>query len=122
MTDDDGTLDTESCESLSEQISLSGGRPHGAPRPIAIPKTWAVKRENVTLPPTGEVEQSAQIEILGSDDITMEKDYWPPPALLKVVELSTLDGNKPPARWVLPLYVSCLMGVPQSHASNSSGR
>src|SRR5690349_13521747 len=121
MTDDDGTLDTESCESLSEQISLSGGRPH-APRPVAIPKTWAVKRDDVTLPPTGEVEQSAQIEILGRDDITMEKDYWPPLALLKVVELGTLDGNKPPARWMLPLRVFCLMGVPQSHASHGSGR
>src|SRR5439155_5510524 len=79
MTDDDGTLDAESCESLSEQISLSGRGPHGAARPVAIPKTRAVKRDNVTLPLTGEVEQPAQIEILGCDDITMEKDYWPPP-------------------------------------------
>ena len=80
MTDDDGTLDAEPCESLSEHISLSGGSPHGAPRPVAIPKTRAVKRDNVTLPLTGEVEQPTQIAILGCDDITMEKDYWPPRA------------------------------------------
>src|SRR5271155_137458 len=122
MTDDNGTLDAESCESLSEQISLLGGRPHDAARPVAIPKTRAVKRDNVTLPLTGEVEQSAQIEILGGDDITMEKYYWPPPALLKVMELGTLDGNKPPARWMLPLYFSCSKGVPQSHATHGSGR
>jgi hypothetical protein len=71
MTDDDGTLDAEFYESLSEQISLLGGRPHGAARPVAIPKTRAVKRDNVTLPLTGEAEQPAQIEILGGDDITM---------------------------------------------------
>src|SRR5271154_5601091 len=118
MTDDNGTLDAEACESLSEQISLSGRSPHSAARPVAIPKTRAVKRDNVTLPLTGEVEQSAQIEILGGDDITMEKDYWPPSALLEVVELGTLDGNKPPARWMLPLYFSCPIGVPQSHASH----
>jgi hypothetical protein len=80
MTDDDGTLDAEPCESLSEHISLSGGSPHRAPRPVAIPKTRAVKRDNVTLPLTGEVEQPTQIAILGCDDITMEKDYWPPRA------------------------------------------
>jgi hypothetical protein len=47
--------------------------------PVDIPKTRAVKRDNVTLPITGEVEQSAQIEMLGSDDITVEKDYLLPP-------------------------------------------
>jgi hypothetical protein len=71
MTDDDGTLDAEFYESLSEQISLSGRSPHSAARPVAIPKTRAVKRDNVTLPLTGEAEQPAQIEILGGDDITM---------------------------------------------------
>src|SRR6202030_2336780 len=85
MTDDDGTLDAEVCESLSEQIRLSGRSPYGAARPVAIPKTRAVKRDNVTLPFTGEVEQPAQIEILGGDDIVMEKDYWPSPAPLEVV-------------------------------------
>src|SRR3954469_23434634 len=86
MTDDDGTLDAESCESLSEQISLSGGCPHGAARPVAIPKTRAIKRDNVKLPLTGEVEQPAQFAILGGDDITMKKDHWPRPAPLEVVE------------------------------------
>src|SRR4051812_12537019 len=67
MTDDDGTLDAEFYESLSEQISLSGRSPHSSARPIAMPKTRAVKRDNVTLPLTGEAEQPAQIEILGGD-------------------------------------------------------
>jgi len=79
MTDDDGTLDAESCESLLDQISLSGRSPLGAARPVAIPKTRAVKRGNPTLPLTGKVEQPAQIAILGGDEITVEKDYWPPP-------------------------------------------
>src|SRR5438477_12102766 len=122
MTDDDGTLDAEPCESLSDQISLSGRSPHGTARPVAIPKTRAVKRDNLTLPLTGEVEQPAQIAILGGDDITMEKDYWPPPTLLEVVEPGTVDGNKPPARWMLPLHFSCAIGVPQRHASHGSGR
>jgi hypothetical protein len=122
MTDDDGTLDAEFYESLSEQISLSGRSPHSAARPVAIPKTRAVKRDNVTSPLTGEAEQPAQIEILGGDDITMEKDYWAPSALLEVVELGTVDGNKPPARWMLPPYFSGSIGVPQSHASHGSGR
>jgi hypothetical protein len=112
MTDDDGTLDTESCESLSEQICLSGRSPHGAARPVAIPKTRAIDRDNVTLPLTGEVKQPAQIAILGGDDITMEKDYWPPRALLEVVEPGPVDGNKLSARWMLPLYFYCAIGVP----------
>ena len=110
------------CESLSDQISLSGRSPHGAARPVAIPKTRAVKRDNLTLPLTGEVEHPAQTAILGGDDITMEKDYWPPAALLEVVEPGTVDGNKPPARWMLPLYFSCAIGVPQRHASQGSRR
>src|ERR1700730_1295128 len=100
MTDDDGTLDAESCESLSDQISLSGRSPHGAARPVAIPKTGAIKRDNVTLPLTGEVEQPAQIEILGGDDIAMEKDDWPPLALFEVVKPDTIDSDEPPARWM----------------------
>ena len=112
MTDDDGTLDAEFYESLSEQISLSGRGPHSAARPIAIPKTRAVKRDNVTLPLTGEAEQPAQIEILGGDDITMKKDYWTPPALFEVVKLGTVDGNKLPARWMFPPYFSGSIGVP----------
>src|SRR6202043_3474601 len=71
---------------------------------------------------TGEVEQPAQTAILGGDDITMEEDYWPPAALLEVVEPGTVDGNKPPIRWMLPLYFSCAIGVPQRHASHGSGR
>jgi hypothetical protein len=122
MTDDDGTLDAEFYESLSEQISLSGRSPHSAARPVTIPKTRAIKHDNMTLPLTGEVEQSAQIEILGGDDITMEKDYWAPSALLEVVELGTVDGNKPPARWMVPPYFFGSIGVPQSHASHGSGR
>ena len=98
MSDDDGTLDAESCESLSEQISLSGRSPHGAARPVAISKTRPIKRDNMTLPLTGEVEQPAQIAILGGDDVTMEKDYWPTLALLKVVEPGPVDCNKLPAR------------------------
>src|SRR5437660_8379272 len=112
MTHDDGTLDAESCEGLSQQISLSGRSPHSAARPIAVPKPRAIKRDNVILPLTGEVEQPAQIAILGGDDITMEKDYWPPPTLLEVVEPGPVDGNKLPARWILPLYFSCAIGVP----------
>jgi hypothetical protein len=112
MTDDNGTLDAESCESLSEQIGLSSRSPHGAARSVAIPKTRAIKRDNVTLPLTDEVEQSAQIAILSGDDITMEKDYWPPAALLEVVEPGPVDGNKLPAGWMLPLYLSCPIGVP----------
>ena len=122
MTDDDGTLDAESCESLSEQIRLSGRSPHGAARPVAIPITRAVKRDNVTFPRTGEVEHPAQIAIFGGDDITVEKDYWPPPTLLEVVKPGTVDGDKPPARWMLPLYFSCSISVPQRHASHGSGR
>ena len=110
------------CESLSDQISLSGRSPHGAARPVAIPKTRAVKRGNLTLPLTGEVEQPAQTAIVGGDDITMEKDHWPPGALLEVAEPGTVDGNKPPARWMLPLYFSCAIGVPQRHASQGSSR
>src|ERR1700730_18425287 len=122
MTDDDGTLDAESCESLSDQISLSGRGPHGAARPATKPKNKASTRDNLTLPLTGEVEQPAQTAILGGDDITMEKDYWPPAALLEVVEPGTVDGNKPPARWMLPLYFSCARGVPRRHASRGSRR
>jgi hypothetical protein len=123
MTDDDGVLDAEFYESLSEQISLSGRGPHSAAWPVAIPKTRAVKRDNVTLPLTGEAEQPAQIEILGGDDITMEKDYWAAPRpVLEVVELGTVDGNKPPARWMLPPYFSGSIGVPQRHASHGGGR
>ena len=107
MTDDDGTLDAEACESLSEQISLSGRSPYGAARPVAIPKTRAVKRDNAILPFTGEVEQPAQIEILGGDDIAMEKDYWPSPAPFEVVEPEPVDRNKTPARWMFALYFSC---------------
>jgi hypothetical protein len=77
----------------------------------------------VTLPLTGEAEQPAQIEILGGDDITMEKDYWAAPsAVLEVVELGTVDGNKPPARWMRPPYFFGSIGVPQSHASRGGDR
>src|SRR5438270_4281709 len=112
MSDDDGTLDTEPCESLSDQICLSGRSPHGAARPVAIPKTRAIERDNVTLPLTGQVEQPAQIAILGGDDITMEKDYWPPLALFEIVEPGPVDGDKLPARWMLPLHFSCPIGIP----------
>src|SRR2546423_855449 len=123
MTDDDGVLDAEFYESLSEQISLSGRGPHSAAWPVAIPKTRAVKRDNVTLPLTGEAEQPAQIEILGGDDIPMEKDYGAAPgAVLEVGELGPVDGNNPPARWMLPPYFPGSIGVPQSHASHGSGR
>ncbi len=110
MTDDDGTVDAEFCESLSEQISLSAGRPHGAPGPVAIPKTRAIKRDYVKLPLTGEVEQPAQLEILGGDNITMEKNYWPPLALFEIVKPGTVDGDKPPTRWMLLLCFSCSIG------------
>jgi hypothetical protein len=106
MTDDDGTLDAESCKRLSEQISLSGRRPHGAARPVAVPETRAVKRNNVTLSLSREVEQAAQIAILGGDDIAMEKDDRLPAAPLEVVKPDTVDGDKPPARGMLPLYFS----------------
>src|ERR1700739_4607380 len=121
MTDDDGTFDAEFSESLPEQISLSGRSAHGAARPVAIPKTRAIKRDDVIMPLTGEVGQPAQIAILGGDDITMEKDYWPPSALLEVVERGPVDGNKPSARWILPLCFSCSIGVPQ-RACHSSHR
>ena len=121
MTDDDGTLDAEACESLSEQISLSGRPPHGAARPVAVPETRAVKRNNMTLSLSREVEQAAQIAILGGDDIAMEKDDRPPAAPLEVVKPDTVDGDKPPARGMLPLYFSCSIGVPQRHASHGSG-
>ena len=88
----------------------------------AIPITRAVKRDNVTFPRTGEVEHPAQIAIFGGDDITVEKDYWPPATFLEVVKPSTVDGDKLPARWMLPLYFSCSIGVPQSRASHDSGR
>ena len=77
MTDDDGTLDAECCKRLSEQISLSGRPPHGAARPVAVPETRAVKRNNMTLSLSREVEQPAQFEILGGNDIAMEKDDRP---------------------------------------------
>jgi hypothetical protein len=34
------------------------------------------------------------------------------PALLEVVEAVPVDGNKLPARRMLPLYFSCPIGVP----------
>src|SRR5260370_39607312 len=105
MTDDDGTLDAESCKRLSEQISLSGRRPHGAARPVAVPETRAVKRNNVTLSLNREVEQAAQIAILGGGDIAMEKDDRLPAAPLAVVKPDTVDGNKPPASGTRPLYL-----------------
>src|SRR2546423_13003264 len=108
MTDNDRTLDAEFYESLTDQISLSGRSPHSAARPVAMPKTRAVKRDNVTLPLTGEAEQPAQIEILGGDDITVEKDYWTAPALLEVVKLGTVDGNKPPDRPPRSNRTSCV--------------
>ena len=103
MTDEDGTLDAEPYECLSQQISLPGGRPHRAGRPVAIPETGAVKRNNVTLSFSREVEQPAQFEILSGDDIAMEKDDWPPPALFEIVKPGIVDSDKPPTRWMLPL-------------------
>ena len=73
----------------------------------------------MTLPLTGEAEQPTQIEILGGNDITVEKDYWRAP---EVVKLGSVDGNKPPARWMFSPYFSGSIGVPQSNASHRSGR
>jgi hypothetical protein len=41
---------------------------------------------------------NAQFEILGGNDIAMEKDDRPPTALLEVVKPDTVDSNEPPAR------------------------
>src|ERR1700756_3709463 len=81
MTDDDGTLDAEPCECLSQQISLPGGRPHRAARPVAIPETGAVKRNNVTLSLSCNVEQPAQFEILGGTTLPWRKTTGLPPPL-----------------------------------------
>src|ERR1700746_1233471 len=102
MTADDGPPDAEPCECLSQQISLPRGRPHRAARPVAIPETGAVKRNNVTLSLSREVEQPAQFEILGGNDIAMEKDDRPSTAPLEVVKSDTIDSNEPPTRWMLP--------------------
>jgi hypothetical protein len=121
VTDDDGTLDAEPCECLSQQISLPGGRPHRAGQPVAIPETGAVKRNNVTLSLSRKVEQPAQFEILGGNDIAMEKYDRPSTAPLEVVKSDTIDSNEPPTRWMLPLYFSCSIGVPERHPRHGSG-
>jgi hypothetical protein len=97
------------------RISLPGGRPHPAARPVAIPETWAVKRNNVTLSLSREVEQPAQFEILGGNDVAMEKDDRPSTAPLEVVKPDTLDSNEPPTSRMLPLCFSCSIGVPERH-------
>ena len=94
---------------------------HRAARPVAIPETGAVKRNNVTLSLSREVEQPAQFEILSGNDIAMEKDDRPSTAPLEVVKSDTVDSNEPPTRWMLPLYFSCSIGVPERHPSHGSG-
>jgi hypothetical protein len=54
----------------------------------------------MTFPLSREVEQPAQFEILSGDDIAMEKDDWPPPALFEIVKPGTVDSDKPPTRWM----------------------
>ena len=98
-----------------------GGRPHRAARPVAIPETGAVKRNNVILSLSREVEQPAQFEILGGNDIAMEKDDGPSAAPLEVVKSDAVDSNEPPTRRMLPLYFSCWIGVPERHPSHGSG-
>jgi hypothetical protein len=94
----------KACRSRS---ALSGRTPHRAARPVAIPKTRAVKRDNMTFPLSREVEQPAHFEILSGDDIAMEKNDRPPPALFEVVKPDTVDSDELPARGMLPLYFSC---------------
>ncbi len=91
MADDDGTLDAERFECSSQQIGLPLRRPHRAERPVAIPKTRPVKRDNATLPLSREIEQPAQREIIGRDDIAVEKEDRPTLASLEVVKPDTLD-------------------------------
>src|ERR1700741_136401 len=122
ITDDDGPLDAKPYECLSQQISLPGGRPHRAARPVAIPETGAIKRNNLTLSLSREVEQPAQFEILGGNDIAMEKDDRPSTAPLKVVKSDTVDSNEPPTRWMFPLYFSCSIGVPERHRCSGGYR
>ena len=58
---------------------------------LLIPKTRAVKCDNSTLPPRREIEQPAQREIIGRDDVAVEKEDRPPLALIEVVKPHALD-------------------------------
>jgi hypothetical protein len=66
-------------------------RPHRAERLVAIPETRAVKRDDPTLSPSPEIEQPAQCEIIGRDNIAVEKEDRPTLASLVVVKPHTLD-------------------------------
>src|SRR5260370_37517166 len=98
MTGGGGTVGCECCKRLSEQISLSGRRPHGAARPVAVPETRAVKRNNVTLSLSREVAQAAQIAILGGGDHAMGEEHSRPTVPLNVVRTSTAGSDKHPRK------------------------
>jgi hypothetical protein len=91
MANDDGTPHAERFECFSQQISLPLRRAHRAEGPVAIAKTRAVKRDDATLPPSREIEQPAQCEIIGCHDIAVEKEDRPTLASLEVVKPHTLD-------------------------------
>jgi hypothetical protein len=115
MSDDDGTPHAERFECFSQQTGLPLRRPHRAKRPVAIPKTRAVKCDDSTLPPSREIEQPAQCEIIGRDDIAVEKEDGPTLASLEVVKRHTVDGDVPTAGRMLLLYLARSIGVPQRH-------
>ncbi len=87
----DGTAHAERFDCFSQQIGLPWRRPHRAERPVAIPETRAVKRDDATLPPSREIEQPTQREIIGRDDVAVEKEDRPTLASLEVVKPHTID-------------------------------
>jgi hypothetical protein len=75
MSKDNRALNAEAHERLPQEVGLRRRRPRGAARPIAVPETGSVEGDNA-IPSFGrEVEHTAEVEILGGDDIAVDQDH-----------------------------------------------